>query len=118
MLCVPIYNIKLAMMQKTTIFTTFSAHTKMNTEKRGQDEVFGRNTTKHYIYTLYPLYIHYISPIKHYWDDDLEDREHHEETLGDCRRCRDLDLPGVRTNWRFGAALTDKNEGKSWKMLI
>ena len=43
MLCVPIYNMKLAMMQKTTIFTRFSAHTKMNTEKRGQDEVFGRN---------------------------------------------------------------------------
>ena len=36
---------KLAMMQKTTIFTTFSAHTKMNTEKRGQDEVFGRKST-------------------------------------------------------------------------
>ena len=45
MLCVPIYNMKLAMMQKTTIFTTFSAHTKMTTEKRGQHEVFGRNTT-------------------------------------------------------------------------
>ena len=43
MLCVPIYNMKLAMMQeKTHIFTTFSAHTKMTAEKRGQDEVFGR----------------------------------------------------------------------------
>ena len=47
MLCVPIYNMKLAMMQKTTIFTTFSAHTKMNTEKRGQDEVFGRKYIIH-----------------------------------------------------------------------
>ena len=45
MLCVPIYNMKLAMMQKTTILTTFSARTKMTTEKRGQDEVFGRNIT-------------------------------------------------------------------------
>ena len=36
MLCVPIYNMKLAMMQKTLIFTTFSAHTKMAADKRGQ----------------------------------------------------------------------------------
>ena len=42
MLCGPIYNIKLAMMQTTTIFATFSAHTKMTAEKRGQDEVFAR----------------------------------------------------------------------------
>ena len=42
MLCVPINNMKLAMMQTTPIFTTFSAHTKMTAEKRGQDEVFGR----------------------------------------------------------------------------
>ena len=45
MLCVPIYNMKLAMMQTTPIFTTFSAHTKMTAEKRGQDEVFGRKHT-------------------------------------------------------------------------
>ena len=45
MLCVPIYNMKLAMMQKTPIFTTFSAHTKMAADKRGQIEVFARNTT-------------------------------------------------------------------------
>ena len=44
-LCVPIYNMKLAMMQKTPIFTTFSAHTKMTAENHGQDEVFGRNIT-------------------------------------------------------------------------
>ena len=43
MLCVPIYNIKLAMMQRTPIFTTFSAHTKMAADKRGQIEVFARN---------------------------------------------------------------------------
>ena len=45
MLCVPIYNMKLAMMQKTLIFTTFSAHTKMAADKRGQIEVFARNYT-------------------------------------------------------------------------
>ena len=33
------------MMQTTTSFTTISAHTKMTTEKRGQDELFGRNIT-------------------------------------------------------------------------
>ena len=51
MLCVPIYNMKLAMMQKTLIFTTFSAHTKMAADKRGQIEVFARNNTnsKHII---------------------------------------------------------------------
>ena len=43
MLCVPIYNMKLAMMQTTPIFTTFSAHTKMAADKRGQIEVFARN---------------------------------------------------------------------------
>ena len=32
-------------MQKTPIFTTFSAHTKMAADKRGQIEVFGRNYT-------------------------------------------------------------------------
>ena len=41
-LCVPIYNMKLAMMQKTTIFTTFSAHTKIAADKRRQIEVFAR----------------------------------------------------------------------------
>ena len=46
MLCVPIYNMKLAMMQnKNYIFTTFSAHTKMTADKCGQDEVFARNIT-------------------------------------------------------------------------
>ena len=44
-LCVPIYNMKLAMMQKTFIFTTFSAHTKMTADKRGQIEVFARTIT-------------------------------------------------------------------------
>ena len=43
MLCVPIYNMKLAMMQKTPFFTTFSAHTKMAADKRGQNEAFARN---------------------------------------------------------------------------
>ena len=45
MLCVPIYNMKLAMMQKTFIFITFSAHTKMAADKRGQIEVFARIVT-------------------------------------------------------------------------
>ena len=45
MLCVPIYNMKLAMMQKTPIFITFSAHTKMAADKRGQIEVFARMFT-------------------------------------------------------------------------
>jgi hypothetical protein len=43
MLCVPIYNMKLAMMQKTASFIKFSAHTKMAADKRGQIEVFARN---------------------------------------------------------------------------
>ena len=34
---------KLAMMQTTPIFSTFSAHTKMAADKRGQIKVFGRN---------------------------------------------------------------------------
>ena len=50
MLCVPIYNMKLAMMQKTPIFITFSAHTKMAADKRGQIEVFAR------IFTI--IYLH------------------------------------------------------------
>ena len=45
MLCMPIYNMKLAMMQKTPMFTTFSAHTKMAADKHGQDEVFTRTFT-------------------------------------------------------------------------
>jgi hypothetical protein len=36
---------KLAMMQKTPIFTTFSAHTKMAADKRGQIKVFRRTIT-------------------------------------------------------------------------
>ena len=48
MLCVPIYNMKLAMMQKTPIFITFSAHTKMAADKRGKIEVFARKHTKSY----------------------------------------------------------------------
>ena len=51
MLCVPIYNMKLAMMQKKTpIFTKFSAHTKMAADKRGQNKVFARNILHTYIY--------------------------------------------------------------------
>ena len=42
-LCVPIYNMKLAMMQKAPVFTTFSAHTRMTTERRGQNEVLAVN---------------------------------------------------------------------------
>jgi len=42
MLCVPIYNMKLAMMQTTPIFTTISAHTKMAADKRGQNAVLAR----------------------------------------------------------------------------
>ena len=38
-------DMKLAMMQKTPIFITFSAHTKMAADKRGQIEVFARRTT-------------------------------------------------------------------------
>ena len=47
MLCGPIYNMKLAMMQQTLILTTFSAHTKMAADKRGQIEVFARKYTIH-----------------------------------------------------------------------
>ena len=46
MLCVPIYNMNLAiMMQQNLIFTTFSAQTKMTAEKRGQNEMFARMFT-------------------------------------------------------------------------
>ena len=45
LLCVPIYNMKFAMMQKTRSFTMISAHTKMAADKRGQIEVFGRRIT-------------------------------------------------------------------------
>jgi hypothetical protein len=41
---------KLAMVQKTPIFTTFSAHTKMAADKRGQIEVFARNNTTKNMY--------------------------------------------------------------------
>jgi hypothetical protein len=39
---------KLAMMQKTHSFTTYSAQTKMAADKRGQIEVFGRKYIKPY----------------------------------------------------------------------
>ena len=61
MLCVPIYNMKLAMMQKTLIFTTFSARTKMAADKRGQIEVFARKHTKSY--WTWPFIVEL--PIKH-----------------------------------------------------
>ena len=51
MLYVPIYNMKLAIMQKTHIFITFSAHTKMTADKRGQIEVFARKHTKTILYS-------------------------------------------------------------------
>ena len=44
-LCVEINNFKLPVMQKTLMFTTFSARRKMAAEKRGQIKVFGRNIT-------------------------------------------------------------------------
>ena len=48
MLCVPVYNMKLAMIKQLPFFfTTFSAHTKMTAQKRGQDEVFDRTTTNY-----------------------------------------------------------------------
>ena len=56
MLCVPIHNMKLAMMQKTLIFTTFSAHTKMVADKGGQIEVFARIYTIHGSYGIYSNY--------------------------------------------------------------
>ena len=61
MLCVPIYNMKLAMMQKTLIFTTFAAHTKMAADKRGQIEVFARNYTMtiYFYFGIIPLTIPY-----------------------------------------------------------
>ena len=54
MLCVPIYNMKLAMMQKTLMFITFSAHTKMAADKRGQIEVFARKITELSIRSVQP----------------------------------------------------------------
>ena len=59
MLCVPIYNMKLAMVQKTHIFTTFSAHTKMAVDKRGQIEVFARINIYIYHDLTYYYYINY-----------------------------------------------------------
>ena len=47
-LCVEINNFKLPVMQKTLIFTTFSARRKMAAEKRGQIKVFGRKITINY----------------------------------------------------------------------
>ena len=44
-LCVEINSFKLPVMQKTSIFTTFSARRKMAAEKRGQIKVFGRKFT-------------------------------------------------------------------------
>ena len=58
MLCVPIYNMKLAMMQKTLIFTTFSAHMKMAADKRGQIKVFARI----FIIKTYDIIYIYINP--------------------------------------------------------
>ena len=64
MLCVPIYNMKLAMMQKTPIFIKFSAHTKMAADKRGQIEVFARIYI--YIYNMEKyIYIYNIFYIQH-----------------------------------------------------
>ena len=63
MLCVPIYNMKLAMMQKTPIFITFSAHTKMAADKRGQIEVFARMVTipKWVVYDCFnPIIVNYV----------------------------------------------------------
>ena len=56
MLCVPIYNMNLAMVQKTPMFITFSAHTKMAADKRGQIEVFSRYITCSH-FTSADLYI-------------------------------------------------------------
>ena len=62
MLRVPIYNMKLAMMQKPPIFITFSAHTKMAADKRGQIEVFARTYTTIciciYIYIYIIIFVH------------------------------------------------------------
>ena len=60
MLCVPIYNMKLAMVQKTPICITFSAHTKMAADKRRQIEVFARNHTYHTDHTY--CHIKHIIP--------------------------------------------------------
>ena len=59
MLYVPVYNMKLAMMQKTPIFTTFWAHTKMAADKRGQIEVFARIIILYYIILCY-IILYYI----------------------------------------------------------
>ena len=45
-LCVEIYHFKIAVLQKTLVFTTFSARRKMAAEKRGQIKVFGRKNSK------------------------------------------------------------------------
>ena len=58
MLRVPIYNMKLAMMQKPSIFITFSAHTKMAADKRGQIEVFARTYTTICICICIYIYIY------------------------------------------------------------
>ena len=59
MLCVPIYNMKIAMMQTTPIFITFSAHTKIAADKRGQIEVFARTITLRVF--IYPFLFNYIN---------------------------------------------------------
>ena len=56
-LCVPIYNLKLAMIQKTPIFTTFLSHTKMDADKRGQIEVFGRKVSKTILHACAYVYV-------------------------------------------------------------
>ena len=43
MLCVPIYNMKLTMMQETPIFTTFSTHTQMTRPHAGDFVDFKTN---------------------------------------------------------------------------
>ena len=64
MLCVPIYKMKLAMMQRKNIFTTFSAHRKMTAEKRGQDEVFARKITNCRALWLQAIYCGLEQPSK------------------------------------------------------
>ena len=62
MLCVPIYNMKLAMMQTTPIFTTFSANTKMAADKRGQIEVFARKISINISISITShLHLHYTT---------------------------------------------------------
>ena len=86
MLCVPIYNMKLAMMQKTTIFITFSAHTKMAADKRGQIEVFGRKDT----YTVLP----------HLYADDPQ--------IGDLRS------PGLQSPLTIRGMILPQRSGSHW----